>query len=65
MITVDAFYQLYELHCQGRKVLEDGEVELSEVQNTCSTFVPRKNNKKAGLERLELSFSKKNKWEDD
>ena len=64
VVSVDAFCRLYELHCQGQKILE-GEIEPSEAQNACCTFVPRKNNKKAKLERIELTPSQKNKWEDD
>ena len=30
---------------------------------SCCTFVPRKANKKAGLERIMLSTAQKNKWE--
>ena len=62
---MDAFCRLYELQCQGTKVFVEDEVEPSEVQNGCCTFVPTKNNKKAGLEQIELSHSQKNKWEDD
>ena len=65
VVSVDAFCRLYEFHCQGRRIFEEGEVEPSEAQNACCTFVPRKNNKKTKLERIELSTSQKNKWEDD
>ena len=47
------------------RVFVGDEVEFSEAQNGCCMFVPRKNNKKAGLERLDLSHSQKNKWKDD
>ena len=40
-------------------------MEPSEALNVCCTFVLQKNNKKANLERIELSPSQKNKWEDD
>ena len=41
----------------------DEDAELSEVQNGCCTFVPRKPNKKIGLEKVMLSTAYKNKWE--
>ena len=37
--------------------------ELSEVQNGCCTFVPRKPNKRTGLLKVMLSTAYKNKWE--
>ena len=46
VVSMDAFCRLYELHCQGRRIFEEGEVEPSEAQNACYTFVPWKNNKK-------------------
>src|SRR6185312_1588389 len=52
VVSVDAFCRLFELHCQPRKVYVDSKVELSEVQNGCCTFVPRKANKKAGVKRI-------------
>ena len=64
-ISVDAFCRLFELHCQPRKVCVDSDTEPCEVQNGCCTFVPRKNNKKIGLERIEISLAPKNKWEGD
>jgi hypothetical protein len=63
-VSADGFSRLFELHCQDRKILEEGETEPSEAQNACCTFIPRKNNKKAKLERVELSTAHKNKWED-
>jgi hypothetical protein len=45
--------------------MEGGDDESYEAQSGCCTFVPRKNNMKTGLKRLELSHSQKNKWEDD
>ena len=51
-VSVDAFCRLFELHCQGRKIIEEGEAEPSEAQNACCTFVPRKNNKKAKLQSV-------------
>jgi hypothetical protein len=64
-VSVDAFYRLFKLRCQARKIIEEGKVEPSEAQNACCTFVPRKNNKKAKLQRIGLSSAHKNKWEDD
>ena len=60
---MDAFCRLFELHCQPRKVYVDDDIELSEVQNGCCTFVPHKPNKKSGLEKVMLSTAQKNKWE--
>ena len=56
---MDAFCRLFQLHCQPRKVYVDDEVELSEVQNGCCTFVPRKPNKRTGLEKVMLSTAYK------
>ena len=63
VVSVDAFCRLFELHCQPHKVFVDDDEEESEVQNGCCTFVPRKANKKTGLERIMLSTTQKNKWE--
>ena len=63
ILSMDAFCRLFQLHCQPRKVYVDDEVELSEVQNGCCTFVPRKPNKKTGLEKVMLLTAYKNKWE--
>lgn len=60
-----AFCRLYELHSQGHKVFFEGDDEPYEAQSGCCIFVPRCNNKKAGLKRIELSHAQKNKWEDD
>ena len=60
---MDAFCRLFQLHCQPRKVYVDDDDELSEVQNGCCTFVPRKPNKRTGLEKVMLSTAYKNKWE--
>lgn len=54
-ISTDAFCRLYELHPQARKVFLEGEEEPYEAQSGCCTFVPRRNNKKTGLKRLEIS----------
>ena len=62
-VSVDAFCRLFQLHCQPRKVYVDDDAELSEVQNGCCTFVPRKPNKRTGLLKVMLSTAYKNKWE--
>jgi len=62
-VSVDAFCRLFQLHCQPRKVYVDDDAELSEVQNGCCTFVPRKPNKRTGLVKVMLSTAYKNKWE--
>lgn len=64
-VLVDDFCRLYELHPQGRKVYIAGEVEPYEAQSGCCTFVPRRNNKKTGLERIELSHAQRNRWDSD
>jgi len=60
---MDALCRLFQLHCQPRKVYVNDDIELSEVQNGCCTFIPRKPNKKTGLERVMLSTAQKDKWE--
>jgi len=62
-VSVDAFCRLFQLHCQPRKVYVDDDAELSEVQNGCCTFVPRKPNKRTGPAKVMLSTAYKNKWE--
>ena len=47
----------------AKRKAQDEEAELSEVQNSCCTFVPRKPNKRIGLEKVMLSTAYKNKWE--
>jgi hypothetical protein len=63
VVSVDAFCRLFELHCQPSKVYVDDDTELSEVQNGCCTFVPRKPNKKTGLQKVMLFTAQKNKSE--
>ena len=46
-ILVDAFYCLYELHCQSRKIFIDSE-DLCEAQSGCCTFVPRRATRRLG-----------------
>ena len=60
-MSVDAFCRLFQLYCQPRKVFVDEDDEESEVQNGCCIFVPRKPNKKVGLEKVVLSLAQKNK----
>jgi hypothetical protein len=50
-VLVDTFYRYYELHSQSCKVFFEGDDESYEAQSDCCTFIPRKNNKKTGLER--------------
>jgi len=64
-ISSDAFCRLYELHPQGRKISFEGENQVYIAQSGCCTFVPRRNNKTLRIERVELSYCHKNKWEDD
>ena len=64
-ISSDAFCRLYELHPQGRKISFEGENQVYIAQSGCCTFVPRRNNKTLRIERMELSYCHKNKWEDD
>ena len=35
------------------------------AQSGCCSFHPRRTNKTQGIERMELSYYQKNKWEDD
>ena len=63
VVLVDAFCKLFLFHCQSRKVYVDSDTEPREVQNGCCTLVPRKANKKVGLEKIMISLAQKNKWE--
>jgi len=63
--SVDAFCRLYELHPQGRKVRFADEDEVFSAQSGCCTFVPRRPNKSQRIERVELSYCQKNRWDDD
>jgi hypothetical protein len=62
-ICADAFCRLYELHPQGRNVRFEGEDETYSAQSRCCTFVPRRNNKTLKIERIELSYCQKNRWD--
>jgi len=64
-VDVDAFLRYHELHHQRRLVKFDGDSEKFDAQLGCCTFVARRENKKKKIQRIELSFSQKNKWEDD
>ena len=64
-VSVDAFCRLYEMHPQTRKIcLDDGD-QIYSAQSGCCSFHPRRANKTQKIERVELSFCQKNKWEDD
>jgi len=63
-ISVDAFCRLYEMHPQTRKVSFDEDPQVYSAQSGCS-FHPRRTNKTHGIDRMELSYCQKNKWEDD
>ena len=64
-ISIDVFCRLYELHPQGRKVQFEDEDEAFSAQSGCCTFVPRRPNKTLKIERVELSYYQKNRWDDD
>ena len=64
-VSVDAFCRLYELHPQGRKVRFADEDEVFSAQSGCCTFMPRRPNKSQRIERVELSYCQKNRWDDD
>jgi len=53
-VSVDAFCRLFQLHYQACKVYVYEDTELSEVQNGCCTFVPRKPNKRIVRTRLSV-----------
>jgi len=63
--SVDAFCRLYELHPQGRKVRFADEDEVFSAQSGRCTFVPWRHNKSQKIERVELSYCQKNRWDDD
>jgi len=64
-ILVDTFCRFYELHPQGRKVRFEDEDDAFSAQSGCCTFVPRRPNRSQKIERLELSYCQKNRWDDD
>ena len=62
---MDPFYRLYEMHPQTRKVSFDEDPQVYSAQSGCCSFHPRRTNKTQGIDRIELSYCQKNKWEDD
>ena len=64
-ISVDAFCRLYEMHPQTRKVSFGEDPQVYSAQSGCCSFHPRRTNKTQGIDRIELSYCQKNKWEDD
>ena len=64
-VNVDTFCRLYEMHPQTRKVSFDEDPQVFSAQSGCCSFHPRRTNKTQGIERMELSYCQKNKWEDD
>ena len=64
-ISVDTFCRLYELHPQGRKVRFEDEDDAFSAQSGCCTFVPRRANRSLKIDRLQLSYYQKNRWDDD
>lgn len=64
-VDVDAFIHYHELHHQQRLVKFEGSSEKFDAQLGCCSFVTRRENKKKKIQRVELSFSQKNKWEED
>ena len=64
-VNVDAFCRLYEMHPQTRKVSFDEELQVYSAQSGCCSCHLRRANKTQEIERVELSYCKKNKWEDD
>jgi hypothetical protein len=65
LVSPDTFCRFYELHPQGWKISFEGEDEVFYAQSGCCTFVPQRNNKVLKLDHVEISFSQKNKWDDD
>ena len=64
-VSMDAFCRLYEMHPQTRKVSFEEDPQVFSAQSGCCSFHPRRTNRTQGIERIELSFCQKNKWEDD
>lgn len=64
-VSADTSCRFYELHPQSRKISFEGEDEVFNAQSGCCTFIPRRGNKALKLDRVELSYCQKNKWEDD
>ena len=53
------------MHPQTWKVSFDEDPQVFPAQSGCCSFHPRRTNKTQGIERMELSYYQKNKWEDD
>ena len=53
------------MHLQGQKVSFEDDDKVYSAQSGCCSFHPRWVNKVQKIERIELSFCQKNKWEDD
>lgn len=64
-VSANAFCRYYELHPQSRKVSFEDDDKVYNAQSGCCTFVPRKGNNNLKLDRVEISHSLKNKWDDD
>ncbi|RLN03736.1 putative retrotransposon protein [Panicum miliaceum] len=64
-VSVDTFCRFYELHPQGRKISFEDDEEVYSAQSGCCTFIPQRGNKVLHLDHVEISFSQKNKWDDD
>ena len=65
LVSVDTFCRIYELHPQGRKVRFEDEDDAYSAQSGCCTFVPRRSNKSLKIDRLQLLYCQKNRWDDD
>jgi len=64
-VSMDAFCRLYEMHPQGRRISFDEDPQVYSAQSAYCSFHPRTTNKTQGIEKMELSYCQKNKWEDD
>lgn len=63
-VNVDAFVRYHELYHQRRLVKLEGDSEKFDGQYGCCSFVARRENSKKKIQRVELSFAQKNKWDD-
>ena len=64
-MNVDACCRLYEMHPQTQKVSFDEDPQVFSTQSGCCSFHPRRTNRTQGIDKMELSYCQKNKWEDD
>lgn len=62
---MDGFERLFKLHIQKKKVVFDSEADTFENHFGCCTFNTQRKNERQGLERIQLSFAQKNRWDDD